>query len=113
MAHQIAKFANNVSSAILINRDVIHIIQIHSCLTQAITNRLHRKASPMLDTAKALLLGRSNERTVPQKCRRRICVERVESEDNQVDFSLSEACRDSRPPVSVTHRSGAAYPQGP
>ena len=53
MAQQIAKLTNEVSSAVLINGDMVHVTQTHSCLAQAIANRLRREAGPMLYTAKA------------------------------------------------------------
>ena len=64
MAQQIAKLANEVSSAVLIDRDVVHVTQTHPCLAQAIPNRLRREAGPVLHTAKSLLLGGGDEHAV-------------------------------------------------
>ena len=64
MAQQIAKLADEVSPAVLIDRDVVHVTQTHPCLAQAIANRLRRKAGPVLHTAKSLLFGGGDEHAV-------------------------------------------------
>src|SRR5262245_55649014 len=88
MTEQIAQLTNEVGPAVLINRNVVHVTQSNSRLTQAILNRLGRKAGPVLHTAKSLLLGGGHEHAVPHHGRRRIRVEGVKSEDDQASVSL-------------------------
>ena len=83
MAQQIAKLADEIGPAVLIDRDVVHVTQTHPCLAQAILNRLRRKTGPVLHAAKSLLLGGGDEHAVAHERRRGIRVEGVESEDDQ------------------------------
>ena len=83
MAQQIAKLTDEVSPAVLIDRDVVHVTQTNPCLAQAIADRLRRKTGPVLLTAKSLLLRGGDEHAVAHKRRRGIRVESVESKDDQ------------------------------
>src|SRR5262245_13975398 len=82
MAYQISELAQNIGPAVLIDRDMVHVVQVQLRLAQAIFNRLGRKTSPVFDAAKAFFLCGGNQLAVAHDCRRRIRVESVETKND-------------------------------
>lgn len=55
-------------ATVLVECDVVHVAQLDPRLAQAIGDRMCGKAGPMLDAAKALLLGRRDQLAVTDGC---------------------------------------------
>jgi hypothetical protein len=62
---------------------MVHIRELHTCLTQTISDSLRRKSCPMLDAAEALFLSGRDQLAVAHKCSRGIGVEGIKTEDDQ------------------------------
>src|SRR5262245_27800710 len=88
IAQQISKLANDISLAVLVYCDVVHIAQIYFGLAQRIVNRPRWKTCPVLNAAKAFFLGGGEQRAIAHNRRRGIRVKSVQTEDNHLSRLL-------------------------
>ena len=79
---QIGKLPEEIGPAVLIDRDMLDVGQLKTCLPQAVGDRLRRKAGPVLDAAEALLLRCRDELAVTNERGRRIAVEGIEAKND-------------------------------
>src|SRR5262245_29255415 len=56
LRHKICNLTQELGPIVLIERNMVHIRQPHTCLAQTIGDSLRRKSGPMLDAAEALFL---------------------------------------------------------
>ena len=82
MGEEIADLPQQIGPAVLIDRDVVHIIEPQVRLPQTIGDGLRWKARPMLDAAEPLLLRGGDEHAVAHERGRGICVKGVKAEDD-------------------------------
>src|SRR5262249_43123119 len=74
---------SEIGFGVVIDRDAIDVGNLELRLCKAVANGLARKSGPVLDTAKALFLGRGDDVAFLDEARRRIAVESVDSEDRR------------------------------
>src|SRR5262249_35793250 len=89
LRQKIYNLAHELRTIILIEGDMVHIGELHACLTQAISSSLRRKSCPMLDAAEPFLLGSRDKSAVAQKRSGGIGVKGVETKDDHVNRSNS------------------------
>jgi hypothetical protein len=77
LRQKIYNLTQELGPIVLIERNMVHIRQPHTCLAQTIGDSLRRKSGPMLDAAEALFLCGCDELTVTHKCGRGISVEGI------------------------------------
>src|SRR5437763_12673868 len=82
MGEYVGQLPEQIGPVVLINGDVLDIGQSEAGFTQTVSDRLRRKAGPMLDATKSLLFCRRNKRTVADQRGRGIAVECVEAEND-------------------------------
>src|SRR5262245_37741336 len=82
LCHQIGQLSKEIGSAVLVDRDMLDFRESKACFPQAISDRLAREASPMLNAAEPLLFCGRDELAVADECSRGIAVESVEAEDD-------------------------------
>ena len=83
---QICDLAHAVGAAVLVDRHMFDIGKAQPGFTQAVGNGLRGKPGPMLDPAKALLLGGCHQSAVPHQRGRGIAVKGIETQDDQLGF---------------------------
>ena len=71
-----------IGAAVLVDGDMVHVGEAEARLAQAICDRLRGETRPVLDAAKALLLGGGDELAVAHQSSRRVAVEGVKAEDD-------------------------------
>src|SRR5262249_47069329 len=83
----IADLAKEIRAAVLIDGDMIDVLQADAGRLEAISDSLRRKAGPVLDPAKALFLGSSDQHAVAHDRSGGIAMKGIETEDNQAAIS--------------------------
>src|SRR5271165_2790687 len=86
-----------VGGRVLIHRDMIDVGQADAGLVQAVANRLARESGPMLDAAKALLLGSCHQSAVTHQACGGVAVKGIDAQDGyQRPLLAAEATGTSR-----------------
>ena len=86
---KVADLPQQVGATVLIEGHVLYIRQPNASLVQAIGDGMDGKPSPMLDTAKSLLLSGCNQFSVPHQRSRRIAMKSVQTQnDHRAAISL-------------------------
>jgi len=81
VSHGVAQALPRVRTAVLVDRHMVEVLQLHPGLGQAIADGFGRKAGPMLDAPKAFFLGRGNENPVAHDARGCVAVVGIDSQD--------------------------------
>ena len=106
------QLADEIGTAVLIDRDVIDVGHRDPGLAQTECDRLRGKAGPVLDAAEALLFRGRDQFAVTNERRRRIAMETVETENDhgKIRKNLDDGARRKRRSISssaIMHSASA------